>query len=83
MTIDGSGPGDTLAAPFIGFTIGTACVGLAALKRLSSELKIGPANRLFGITLTQAYQYFLRYAKEPLFCKVKVFVLFRECQPQS
>lgn len=61
--------GDTLAAPFVGFVIGTVYVlrNPSAFKDLTSIFR-----RFFGITLLQTYQYFLRYPNDSRRSKIKV-----------
>ncbi|KAF5350489.1 hypothetical protein D9756_008717 [Leucocoprinus leucothites] len=52
--MDSTHDASPLAAPFIGFIVGTV---------------------LFGVTLLQAYQYYLRYPKDSVACKLKVLVV--------
>lgn len=63
--------GDTLAAPFVGFVIGTMYV----LTSLASNISL-KHRRFFGVTLLQTYQYFLRYPNDSVRSKVKVGLTF-------
>jgi hypothetical protein len=61
--------GEILAAPFIGFVLGTVCVPMLIFQRLYSVYLF---IRLLGATILQAHKYFLEYRKDAWHVKAQV-----------